>query len=169
MKKLFKIATASALVMLSANAVASEATGYFQWTGSIVPTNIESDIKIIDTGTIKHDKGELQFTESSTAGEYEISSSTELAFDVVNASTDVHVDYTYTVETIQFSLGSDHLGTDFNGQFEVIADGVSVVKNTISGDITGETVLTLGSTAGFVAEGGDTLIVLATVLVSGEI
>ncbi len=113
MKKLFKIATAGALVMLSANAVASEATGYFQWSGNIVPTSIESEIKIKNTGTIGHDDGVLQFAELSTAGQYEITSSTELSFDVVAVSDEVHVDYTYSVETIQFSIVNGLLATDY--------------------------------------------------------
>ncbi len=170
MKKLFKIATAGALVMLSANAVATEATGTFVWAGNIPAASVEGDIKILDTGAVGHLAGQMQFAELSTAGQYEITSSDELVFDVVQAEGGAHVDYTYTVETIRFSLGNGLLATDNNVQFEVIADGVAVANNVTSGDITGETILTLGSTTdGFTAEGGDSVTVQAIVLVADGI
>ncbi len=171
MNKLYKIATASALVMLSANAVSSSvATGYFQWAGETPPTNVSSTIKIINTGDLNHLNGAL-ILEEVTDGFYGISGASDLSFNVVvvDETVETVVNYSYEVTSIVFSAGVPIMNEDYKELFHVTANGMELVKNDISPVTSGSTTLSLTSVeAGFEAEPSDLVTVQATVLVTGD-
>ena len=112
MKNLFKIATISALVMLSANAMAEDANQDFTWTGTVPAAGAGTGIKIKDlTSGTTFDAGAFTLTKtaeysSPEVGYFEITSASTLSFDVVtdDASED-HVDYYYTMTNILFKRG----------------------------------------------------------------
>ncbi|MEI6897689.1 MAG: hypothetical protein V5786_09445 [Psychromonas sp.] len=180
MKKVCKIATVSALVMLSANAMA-DATGNFQWVGSI-PTSNTSDgvIKIIDTGNVPHTEGTIVFSATGVAtGEYNIATSSEMAFDVVHVEDDAsadaaykkdeHVDYYYTLTHLTYAVGSSLMHEDRDGQFVINTDGSAIVKGESTTNLTTEsTYLTLVDGHALKANEGDAVVVQATLLVSTE-
>lgn len=182
MKNLFKISTISALVLLSANSMAATvgvdaASGSFQWVGTVLAESVDAtDFKIIQAGTIDHDKGTLTFDNAS--GVISISSSSELAFDVVSTIDDTPMaSYDYELSTLKFSTGGSLLASDSANEFIVnavssVGDAPLVIGTPVSG-ATGATKLTLESKAGGFTTGvvteGDEVIVQASVLVSNAI
>ncbi|MCJ8303306.1 hypothetical protein [Shewanella sp.] len=186
MKNVFKIATISALVMLSANSMAATvgvdaASGNFQWVGTVAPVNVgATDFEIVQAGTVDHDKGTLTFANES--GVISISGSSELAFDVVQtvagaAPGTPMVSYDYELSTLKFSTGGSLLASDDANEFVVnavssIGNAPLVIGTPVVG-ATGATKLSLeskagGFTPGVVAE-GDEVIVQASILVSNAV
>ncbi|AQS39073.1 hypothetical protein Sps_03958 [Shewanella psychrophila] len=112
MKNLFKIATISALVALSANAMAEDANQDFTWTGTVPAADAGTGIKIKDlTSGTTFDAGAFTLTKtaehsSPEVGYFEIASANTLSFDVVtDDANEDHVDYYYTMTNISFKRG----------------------------------------------------------------
>ncbi|AQS39068.1 hypothetical protein Sps_03953 [Shewanella psychrophila] len=118
MKNIFKITTVSALVMLSANAMAVDATQDFTWTGT-VPADVTSGIKIKDlSSSTTLDSGVFELTKvddfSTGKGKFNIVSPSILSFDVVtDDASENHVDYYYTLTDFVYS-SSDGLANGAN-------------------------------------------------------
>ena len=103
MKNPFKLTTISALVMLSANAMAEDATQTFTWTGTVPAADATGGIKIKDlSSSATFDTSNFSLTKTANYddnwGYFDITSASTLSFDVVtdDASED-HVDYYYTM------------------------------------------------------------------------
>ena len=164
MKNLFKIATVSALAMLSANAMAEDANQDFTWTGTVPAAGATGGIKVIRTGATEFDAGEFTLTKtadnSTFTGYFDIAASI-ISFDVVtdDASED-HVDYyytwtSYTVDAAEFSESNINASRTALGLLNFTADGAPLTRNvttqtpaTTSTDLTfsGNTKYTYGET-----------------------
>ena len=135
MKNLFKIATISALVMLSANAMAEDANQDFTWTGTVPAADATGGIKIIKAGATELDAG--VFTLAKTAdnnmgtGRFDIATASLLSFDVVTDDIDEdHVDYYYTLTNFIYTLDSYTYSISPNfSSVELKADGSTLLEN----------------------------------------
>ncbi|WP_149027312.1 hypothetical protein [Shewanella psychrophila] len=177
MKNIFKIATISALVMLSANAMAEDASQDFTWTGTVpaASAGAGAGIKIIATGSgTALDAGIFSLTKTgdydAEAGKFDISSASLLSFDVVtdDASED-HVDYYYTMTSFSYT----YRGFTFyapKGTLETIdltADGTPLQLDTkTTTAATASTILTLTGNGAFVY--GDEYAITATMLITDQ-
>ena len=175
MKKLFKIATVSALVMLSANAMAEDATQDFTWTGT-VPADVTGGIKIKDLSSgVALDAGIFNLTETAnvdaTKGLFDITSPSILSFDVVTDDVDEnHVDYYYTLTNFIYNNGASGTNrsvTTLLPTVELMADGsqlVESVKTTTAA--TAQTDLTIAGNAEFIY--GNEYMFQATLLITDQ-
>ncbi|AQS39069.1 hypothetical protein Sps_03954 [Shewanella psychrophila] len=140
MKNTFKLATISALVMLSANVMAEDATQDFTWAGTVPAAGATDGIKVIRTGATEFDAGVFTLSNPEvygTSGDYlwyDIASPNTLSFDVVtdNASED-HVDYYYTLTSFAYSRRAlDSLKEVTKNQaqnaWDLIANGATLEK-----------------------------------------
>ncbi|AQS39077.1 hypothetical protein Sps_03962 [Shewanella psychrophila] len=138
MKNLFKIATISALVALSANAMAEDANQDFTWTGTVPAASAGAGIKIIATGSSTAlDAGQFTLTKTadrnSATGYFDITSASTLSFDVVtdDASED-HVDYYYTMTNFTYTNSSNTYpvsGDGFFSSVDLTADGAPLQQD----------------------------------------
>ena len=111
MKNTVKLTTISALVMLSAHAMAEDATQDFTWTGTVPAADATGGIKIKDLSSgATFDAGTFTLTKtaehpSPSYGYFDITSASTLSFDVVtdDASED-HVDYYYTMTSFMYQF-----------------------------------------------------------------
>ncbi|MEI6895377.1 MAG: hypothetical protein V5789_12320 [Colwellia sp.] len=177
MKKIFKITTVSALVMLSANVMA-DATGNFKWVGSITSTNItDGTIKITNTGDTVHTSGTIILDEEGeNTGKYIIDTSSEMSFDVVGADEsdtekfETHVDYYYTLTNLTYQVGGGLMSEDTSEIFYISDEDIAIDKNVkTSSPSTESTLLKLNTNTAFEASSGDAVVVQATLLVSTEV
>ncbi|AQS39076.1 hypothetical protein Sps_03961 [Shewanella psychrophila] len=136
MKNIFKIATISALVMLSANTMAEDANQDFTWTGTVPAAGAGTGIKIISAGSgAAFDAGEFTLTKVSddtgSAGMFAITSANTLSFDVVrDDASEEHVDYYYTLTN--FLAVSSHNPSNFfnaNNRSSLTANGIPLQKD----------------------------------------
>ncbi|AQS39047.1 hypothetical protein Sps_03932 [Shewanella psychrophila] len=175
MKNIFKIATISALAMLSANAMAEDANQDFTWTGTVPEANAGAGIKIIATGSgTALDAGVFTLTKTAdysdpTYGWFDITSPSLLSFDVVtdDASED-HVDYYYTMTSFGYAYGttSSTIG-GLVGGVDLTADGTPLaldVKTTAAA--TASTNLTL--TGNGVFKYSEEYAITATMLITDQ-
>ena len=176
MKNIFKIATISALVMLSANAMAEDANQDFTWTGTVPAANAGTGIKIIATGSgTALDAGQFSLTKTGENadidyGFFDITSPSLLSFDVVtdDASED-HVDYYYTVTTFKYTYSGGTFGatTSTLADVDLTADGTPLqlyTKTTTAA--TASTNLTL--TGNGVFSYGEEYVITATMLITDQ-
>ncbi|AQS39046.1 hypothetical protein Sps_03931 [Shewanella psychrophila] len=178
MKNIFKIATISALVMLSANAMAEDANQDFTWTGTVPAASAGTGIKIKATGSgTALDAGVFDLVKTAdnsnnpAYGFFDITSPSLLSFDVVtdDASED-HVDYYYTMTSFLYTNSAGTSDGMIQGAFDGVdltADGVSLqqdVKTTTAA--TASTDLTLTGNGLF--QYGDEYTITATMLITDQ-
>lgn len=187
MKTLFKIAALTVVMGLGANAMAAEetATAAFQWAGSIPPSNVNTDnVRIINTGTVDHDRGTLVFNEvDGEANTYKLVSSSELIFGVqkkTGAEWIKHNTYSYKLGQLQFSAGGGLVKSVSDAQnaaeFKILANDVELTKNTaLNTTRNGDVHLSVAGGVNLVGTeadplvGGDAVVVHSTVLVTVSI
>ena len=173
MKNIFKIATISALVMLSANAMAEDANQDFTWTGTVPAADAGGGIKIIDvsssgtfaTGTFTLTKtGDI----NEFAGVFDIASASTLSFDVVTDDVNEdHVDYYYTLTTIMLFDSYHPAGQPTFRGVDIMANGTPMQKDVKSTTAaTASTDLTLTGNGQFYY--GDETIFQATLLITDQ-
>lgn len=175
MKKLFKVAALSAVLGFSMNAMAStdNATGTFQWAGTIPASNTGTTTVIVQKGTIAHDAGSLIFKESQP-GQHVVTGSSELVFGVQTMNADATPSlvaassFKYNLNSLSFSAGSGMMKAVTEGEaaeFKIKANDVvlSSTKTNGAGDIR----LSVESNNPLTGlNSGDTVVVMATILVT---
>ncbi|AQS39066.1 hypothetical protein Sps_03951 [Shewanella psychrophila] len=175
MKNLFKIATISALVMLSANAMAEDANQDFTWTGTVPAASAGAGIKIIATGSgTALDAGVFSLTKtadySPTAGYFDITSASLLSFDVVtdDASED-HVDYYYTLTSSTYTYDATTRDVDVQSSSTVglTADGAPLQLDTKT-TTAAITSTTLSLTGNHLFMYGDEYVFQSTMLITDQ-
>lgn len=176
MKNVMKTTVLALLVGMGASATVSaapaadQASGIFQWVGTVPAAPSGGNTKIVNKGTVAHDKGTLMFQEdSATPGKYELLDSTELIFGVEVASAPA-TSFDYEVENVKFSHGGGLMNNvdATTPEFDVSADGTVLVKGTPVSNSSGADVrmrLTTAQSTNAVS-GGETVVVQAAILVT---
>lgn len=182
MKNIFKLSTLALVLGLSVtgNAVAvigeDQATGVFQWSGTLPSENVDgTSVKIVNPGPLKHDEGTLTFAINANEG-YDLTSSSELVFEVHKGTGAAPTTWTaatsfdYEVQHLQFSagLGPVKTGTD---EFHIKANAVAIPSTGKAG-ANGLQRLTVGADAPLKGTGftdGAAVVVQATILVSNAV
>lgn len=169
MKNNIKTFAICSLITLSANAVAQNAQGTFQWIGT-VPESDKNDgtYEIINNGSIDFDKGSLVFN-IDDSDVISIQDSSELSFNVVDSSSGDQAEFSYTLRSIRYSSGGGFLTEDIGNEFIVSADGTNIVKGDKQPNINGPVNIKLNSksggfTYGVVSE-NDQVVVQATIII----
>ncbi|AQS39070.1 hypothetical protein Sps_03955 [Shewanella psychrophila] len=176
MKNIFKIATISALVMLSANAMAEDATQDFTWTGTVPAADATGGIKIKDLSSgATFDAGTFTLTKvtdrTADIGIFNITSASTLSFDVVtDDANEDHVDYYYTL-TSYLAHRSGRAGTLYDATFNasLTANGTPLqegMKTTTPA--TAPTNLTLANAGEREYLYGDEYTIQATLLITDQ-
>ncbi|MEZ8158967.1 hypothetical protein ACED66_22260 [Vibrio splendidus] len=176
MKNVMKTTVLALLVGMGASAAVSaapatdEASGIFQWAGTVPAASSGANTKIVNKGTIALDKGTLVFQEdSATPGKYQLIDSTELIFGVEVASK-AAASFDYEVENVKFSHGGG-LMNDVDAttpEFDVSVDGTVLVKGTPVSNSSAADVrmrLTTAQSTNAVS-GGEEVVVQAAILVT---
>lgn len=182
MKNVFKLTVLALVLGVTGNAVAAvandEAQGSFRWLGPLPAENVNGlNTKIVNAGSIDHQRGMLTFAKNATAG-YDLTSSSELIFNV-HTSTGAAPDtwtpatsFDYKIQNLQFSTGGMALNAVTVGseEFHVKANSVAVTAAGLTG-VSGDQKLTIGTngplTTGF--EPGTDVMVQATIFVTNAI
>ncbi|AQS39075.1 hypothetical protein Sps_03960 [Shewanella psychrophila] len=175
MKNIFKIATISALVMLSANATAEEANQDFTWTGTVPAANAGTGIKIKDlTSGATIDAGNFTLVKAggynTLKGYFDIVTASTLSFDVVtdDASED-HVDYYFTLTQLQVGSTGAFRNVDgtIYGDIDLAANGIPLLKDKkTTTAATAATDLTVSGGALYFY--GDNAMIIATMLITDQ-
>lgn len=172
MKNLIKATTLAAVMGLSANAMAADASGSFQWSGKIPEANTSNGFKIVNNGSVNHDSGMLLFKTSENGEIHNLTGSDELIFGVVTDAGDVVQSFKYELNSFDFAAGGT-LARSVDGQFKLHADGKELATKTSitksEDDSTSNVHLTIENGTGLSSDtvtGGSTVVVMATILVS---
>ncbi|TCW20759.1 hypothetical protein [Vibrio crassostreae] len=128
--KLFSLGLIAAVMGFGSNAFADDATGVFQWVGSIPAANTGTDTRIVDTGSTPHLNGIMTFVGSAVPGEFEVAGSSELTFTVEESGAAAK-SFDYEIQSLKFSAGGGLLSeVSTKPEFTVKANGASLVKGT---------------------------------------
>ncbi|TOK18363.1 hypothetical protein CGI23_24225 [Vibrio parahaemolyticus] len=175
MKNIMKMSAIAMALMVGGNAYAEEASATFQWTGTVTAAPVSGSVKIVNTGTHNFDEGMLTFAESSTVGNYDIASSTQLIFQVQEDTGTVAPTDTlkYEVKNLKFAAGGGFM-TEVDAaapEFTVVADATTELDKGSQFDVSLNKDVSLTLTnkkeIDFV-KAGDEVAVQATVLVTHE-
>lgn len=173
MKNLIKATTLAALMGFSVNAMAvpgETATGTFQWAGNIPAANSDGRFQIVKTGSVDHDAGLLLFKASDDGLKYEVASSSELRFGVVDTQSGEAVSkFGYSLNRLEFATSSNQFMKAVDDQFVIHANDDVLTTTAVTADNGEVRLLVASGSEGLNAEdytGGDQVIVMATILVS---